>query len=575
MIDTSGLPPFAAALAELCHRRAGAEHDLVAASAALVAGERSRGHTGVALAEHAGRTAAGVRLPEAGEWARCLLASGVVGDHGLLTLAGARLALARDARAERRLAANLAARLAAAGDGAGAERVAPLFAALFPGAAAACDWQAVAAAACLRGRLTVISGGPGTGKTTTVAKVLALLLQLEPGSRIALCAPTGKAAARLAESITAQAAGLPGGGALAAAATQARTLHRLLGYDPRLDRFRHHPGHPLAVDCVVLDEASMADLLLMDALLAALPAAARLIVLGDAGQLASVEAGYVLGDLSREAGAGAGPGLAAWCTRLGLAAPPTAGGGLAEAVVELRENFRFRRQPGIGALATALRGGDGIALQAALAGGHADVVLHDRPARPAAALAPVLDDCLACVTAPDAATCLERFAALRILTPLRGGPWGATGLTAQLELELRRRGAIAAGDRYRGRPVLVTANDHRLDLFNGDVGVLWDDGAGPAAWFAGAGGLRRVALARLPAHETAWAMTVHKAQGSEFDRVLLVLPPGDGPFLTRELVYTAVTRARRRVDLVAEPAQLLAAALRSARRSSGLVDALG
>lgn len=559
------LSPFAVALADLCRRRASAEPALLAASAALVASERSRGHTGILLDEHSGHSLGGVRFPAAEEWGRRLLTSGLVGDDGLLTLDGHRLALARDARAERRLAANLRAKLTLPGDESAAQALAPLFAALFPRAASTCDWQAVAAAACLRSHLGVITGGPGTGKTTTVAKLLTLLLHRTPDLRIALCAPTGKAAARLSQSLSHQLAMLP----------PASTVHRLLGYDPRLDRFHHHTGRPLALDVVVLDEASMADLLLMDALVAALPTGARLILLGDSGQLASVEVGYVLGDLSRIA-SGVGARLSAWCATLGLAVPKSRGSGpLADVVVELRENFRFRDQPGIAALATALRSGDGPAVQAALTAGSADLVLHARPSHPGQALAPVIEACLACVKASDPAAYLDCFARLRILTPLRHGPWGAAGLTAHLENGLRQRGAIASGANYRGRPLLITANDHRLGLFNGDIGVLWSDEAGSAAWFSDGPGLRRVALARLPAHDTAWAMTVHKAQGSEFERVLLVLPPGDGPFLTRELLYTAVTRARTRIEVVADSAQMVGAAQRSSVRSSGLAADLG
>lgn len=563
--------PFASALADLCRRRAAVEPELVAASAALVADERVRGHSGIRLADHAGRTVFGVRMPTIEAWRTALLASGIVGPEGVLDLTDDRLALARDARAERRLAQNLLRRLAHEADESASATLAPLLSILFPQATERLDWQAVAAAAALRSRLAVITGGPGTGKTTTVAKVLLLLHQRTPGLRLALCAPTGKAAARLGESIAAQLATLPGGPELARALPETRTIHRLLGYHPRSDRFRHRASLPLAVDAVVLDEASMADLLLMDALVDALPPTARLILLGDAGQLASVEAGSVLGDLCRGSEAPRGQGLASWCARLGIQAPPTAAGsGLADAVVELRENWRFRRQLGIGALATALRAGDAAALVQATSAGHADVQRLDRPSRPSEALAAMLDACLACVTAPDPAAFLDRFAGVRILTPIRRGPWGSAGLTAQLETALRQRGAIAQHALYRGRPLLITANDHHLGLFNGDVGVVWQDADGPAAWFAGTNGLRRIAIARLPAHDTAWTMTVHKSQGSEFDQVLLVLPPGDGPYLTRELVYTAVTRARQRITIVGDVDQLSAAAGRSAARSSGL-----
>jgi len=321
---------------------------------------------------------------------------------------------------------------------------------------------------------------------------------------------------------------------------------------------------------VVVDEASMADLLLMDALLAALPTQARLVLLGDPGQLASVEAGHVLGDLVHAAGGQHGPGLADWCSALGMTSPPASAtaGELADAVVELRANYRFADHPGIGALASALRAGDGAAALAATA--HGDVALLPHSTRPAAAIDAVIDECAACVAAPDAASALARFAELRVLSPLRTGAWGVEGLNGAIEARLRARGAIGPGQEYRGRPILITANDWRLGLANGDVGVIWDD----AAWFPAAQGLRRVAIPRLPPHATAWAMTVHKAQGSEFARVLVVVPPGDAPFLTRELLYTAITRARRRIELMATPAQVMAAAGRSAARASGLAAAL-
>lgn len=588
------------ALAALVHRLSGGD-ELLARTAALVSRERALGHVCIHLRDHAGvRERSGeageerFRWPDLGVWRQRLQSSDLVAGEDTRALTplvlddADRLFLSRYFRAERRLAALLAACAARARDLDGA-LTDDLFEALFPPGDERVADQAASARAALRGGLTLVSGGPGTGKTTTVSRILALLLASDPELRIALAAPTGKAAARLGESIAEVLGRLSSPGLsprgvddelLARVPREARTLHRLLGYSPRRDRFRHRPDDPLPFDVVVVDEASMVDLLMMDALVAALPQGAGLVLLGDRDQLASVEAGFVFGDLCAAAGLGSRD-----------ASPALAGSG-----VELRHSWRFEAQAGIGELARAVRDGRVGDARSALSNGAWHQVGWYRTSGPSAAaggLGSTIEDALgahldAYLAADDAATALERLAAFRILCATRVGPWGVDRINLLVEALVARRGHPTSDRFYPRRPILVRQNDYQSQLFNGDLGICWRDaGGGVRAVFPGAGfpetdGLRSFPLATLPRHDTAWAMTVHKSQGSEFDNVLLVLPedlaPADGDaargLLSRELLYTGITRARRRVDLVASDDVLAAALARSSRRRSGLVDAL-
>jgi exodeoxyribonuclease V alpha subunit len=448
------------------------------------------------------------------------------------------------------------------------------------------DWQALAATAALRSSLTFITGGPGTGKTTVAAKLLALLLQGDATLRIAVAAPTGRAAARLAEAIGAAAAReqlgplvtqhLPATGS---------TLHRLLGYQPWADRFTHHAAHPLADDIIVVDEASMVDVLMMDALFAAVKPSARLIVLGDPDQLASVDTGFVLGDIARaarshgnEVGHSASLG-AAYATLSGadpslLPVSPQATA-LHNAVIRLRTSYRFGAQPGIGALAMATQAGNAAAaVQVLHDGALSDVAMH-APARSLVEqLGPVLPQLEHYLASSTPAEALGALAQFRVLCALRDGEAGVTGLNQRIERWLQQRGRTVAGW-YDHRPVLITANDPATQLFNGDVGTtLAVDGVPLVHFPLSGGGYRSLAPSRLPAHETAWAMTVHKSQGSEFDHVLLVLPDTDSRILTRELVYTGLTRARRAVTISGTDELLRLAISRSVARVSGLTARL-
>jgi exodeoxyribonuclease V alpha subunit len=430
------------------------------------------------------------------------------------------------------------------------------------------DRQRLAALLAQFRALTLVSGGPGTGKTTTVVKMLALLQaqHREQPLRILLAAPTGKAAQRLAESIRDAKQKLPLPDAVRALVPeQAQTLHRLLGAQGDTGRFRHGEDNPLPCDLLLVDEASMVDLALMQAMLAALPAEARLVLLGDRDQLASVEAGSVFGDLC--AGDGMSAALAATLAPFGVAVTPLAGGNvLADCRVALTRSYRFAADSGIGALAAAARAGDAGSFLATLARDPSLVRVQPESLRTAmqAGYAAYRD----AVREGDAAAAFAAFAGFRVLCAHRQGMAGVEGLNAVME-------AGHAGW-YAGRPVIVRANDAALRLFNGDIGLCLPTPQGLRVCFeAGEGRYRQLAPGRLPAHEPAWAMTVHQAQGSEFDEVLLVLPDTVTPVLDRPLVYTAVTRARRRFALCGSDAVTTAALATRPQVESGLVDKLG
>lgn len=452
------------------------------------------------------------------------------------------------------------------------------------------DWQMVAAFAASRKQLCLISGGPGTGKTRTVVVLLALLLEQNPAARIALAAPTGKAAARLQESVRhAKTTLARAPEIIARLPEEASTLHRLLGYRPDSAWFRHDARNPLPCEVIVVDEASMVDLALMAKLIAAVPPAARLILVGDKDQLASVEAGAVLADLCNAGQAHHfSAGFIRECADLTGQALPTrpaaaAVPGLADCLVELRRNYRFGEQSGIYRLSQAVNKGDPESALAVLRETEAaDAQVCRKPLPPPsalkAALQPlVLEHYRDYLQAKDPLQALQSFGRFRILCALRNGPYGVENLNRLVEEILSEAGAITAGALfYAGRPVMVVRNDYNLRLFNGDIGIVRDQPPkGLRACFAGADGAARDLLPlRLPEHETAYALTVHKSQGSEFERVLLLLPGEDSAVLTRELVYTGLTRASRQIQLWAPESILATAIRRQTTRRSGLREAL-
>lgn len=546
-----------------------------------------------------------VTLPSLDDWLDALRASELVapscqGPPRPMVLdekgSGSRLYLWRYASYQQRLAEALTT-MAATSMPLDTEQVAPDLRRLFPNELpqGEIDRQRLAVLVALRRRFTVISGGPGTGKTTTVARLLAMLqaqaLAVEGRPlRMTLVAPTGKAAQRLGEAIEASARKLDVDPAVRAAIpTRAATIHRTLVFQPQTPtRFQHGRDQPLATDLVLADEASMIDLALMTKLVEAVPSSARLVLLGDRDQLTSVEAGAILGDIFDPARhPGYSRGFAAEVRELtGEAievarddAPP-----IADCVVQLTKSYRYGATSGIGALARAVNDGDQARAVAVLKGDAAmpygEVALASLdPGRPLEGSLgrTVVDGYRGLFDGAEPADRLARLGAFRLLCAHRRGDLGVEGMNAAIEHHLRRAGlSSATGDHYDGRPILVTQNDHQLELFNGDVGVIVHrPGRAARAFFPDPnGGVRSFHPSRLPPHETVFAMTVHKSQGSEFDRVALLLPKSISPVLTRELVYTALSRARQRADIHGDEAVLRAAIERRIVRASGLGKAL-
>ncbi|WP_174934956.1 AAA family ATPase [Burkholderia lata] len=624
---------------------------------------------------------------------------------------------------ERRLADALVAQagVAAPDEGLAPDRLRDSLARYFGPATGEVDWQRVAAIVALTGRVMIVSGGPGTGKTTTVVGVLACLLDMHPGLRVALAAPTGKAAQRMQEALHARAGDLPP--ELAARLPDTSyTLHRLLGGGGAAG-FRHHRDNPLPYDLIVVDEASMIDVALAAHLLDALAPGARLVLLGDKDQLAAVEAGAVFAELSarpaftaaartriaqalgideaafvaalpvqdeavpavqpvsavarapappsasaaaasrkpasrrkvdeRQASlfddepqddevsptcaappSAAGPMLTetdavaeageapawievdelAWLDAVELppfdasdralasvtstlpgeseaasatSTPAPAPAPLADCVVWLERNYRFGLDSPIGRLSLAIRSGDvQAALDALPADDSAAASFHDdageslaastveRLARRFGAYLDALRDTLA-APVPDPLPLFDALNRFRILCATRSGLRGAEHVNALVAAHVRHaaRVPLAVGAHwFTGRPIMVTRNDYALGLFNGDIGIALPDAHGVLrVWFRRADGTARaVSPAALPPHETAFALTVHKSQGSEFDEAALVLPASFGRVLTRELVYTAVTRARTRVQVIGPRRVLAQAVATRTQRDSGL-----
>ncbi|MGY0612935.1 exodeoxyribonuclease V subunit alpha [Luteimonas sp. A501] len=578
------------ALAQSLRRLDPDTQDSVLAAAALASLAVASGHAGFDPAKPQRLVDAAIDWPTPEAWTAALEASRwvarpdagdaesaadapLVYEHGLVYLR-------RYREYERRLADGLrrigraVPHAGAAGDGDDVQvptQLAPLFAQLFPEAATSDDPQSRAAAAALRHSLLLVTGGPGTGKTTTITRMLVLLAAqaLEAGAappRIALAAPTGRAAERMAESVRNAVQALPALGVdpalCAQLPTTGTTLHRLLGTIPDSPRFRHHTDNPLPFDVVVVDEASMIDLPLMAKLVEAVPDGARLVLLGDPDQLPSVEAGDVLAGILR----------AAQATAPGATFPARH--------VHLTRGYRQSAALDLAPLAAAVREGDTATALSLLRGDElAGVHFHEGNADPLQSHREhLLAHWASLADASDPADALARAGRLRILTAVREGPQGARGLNARIEEMLAgtRRGAgpASAASRYfHGRLLLVTENSYRHRLFNGDIGICLRDGSGTLmAWFPGDDpqNPRPFHPAALPAHDSAFAMTVHKAQGSEFDEVWLVLPERFNRVLSRELVYTGMTRARRQLHVAGRADVITDALAQHAGRWSGL-----
>ena len=459
------------------------------------------------------------------------------------------------------------------------------------------NWQKVAAAMALTRQFAVISGGPGTGKTTTVAKLLAALVMQANGEHkpnIMLVAPTGKAAARLTESIGSAIKSLAVPQAIKdLIPTQSSTLHRLLGSIPNRVEFRHHKDNPLHLDVLVVDEASMVDLPMMARLLDAMPQGAKLILLGDRDQLASVEAGAVLGDICSFStqGYSAQQGLLlSQLTGFDLHSNNIGLSVVTDCLCMLQKSYRFHALSGIGQLAKAINQGKPALVNKVWQQGFKDI--HHYPLGGETYVAMInqvvtfyLDYLDAIKSDKTPAEVLKAFANVRLLCALREGDFGVVGLNQRIEKELTHRGRISPNDEtwYVGRPIMITRNDHALGLFNGDIGMTMlepeiDPDSGRRrlrVYFEMPDGtIRGILPSRIPEHEVVYAMTIHKSQGSEFDDTLMVLPAEYTPILTRELIYTGITRAKSRLYLYA-PMDIITKSVQvRTERASGLAQLL-
>ncbi|WP_273827841.1 exodeoxyribonuclease V subunit alpha [Providencia rettgeri] len=458
------------------------------------------------------------------------------------------------------------------------------------------DWQKIAAAVAVTSRVSIISGGPGTGKTTTVARILAALIKLETRNdhqlKIELAAPTGKAAARLTESLGNAMKSMPlTEKEREILPNQAKTLHRLLGAQPESQQFRFNRNNLLSLDILIIDEASMVDLPMMAKLIEALPEQAKLIFLGDKDQLASVEAGAVLGDICQFADIGYSPERAKQLTEItgySLGEYSSAEGpAIRDSLCLLRKSYRFSAQSGIGQLAFAVNEGNSTRAQKLLNKELVDV--HNYVQETEDDYVKILLDASACYEdyllavkankTPE--EILSKFNQYRLLAALREGPFGVIGLNDKLEKLLHRQGLINRpynhlNKHYAGRPIMISRNDSPLGLFNGDIGIILPDNEGALrAYFQFPdGSTRGVQPNRLPLHETAYVMTVHKSQGSEFTHTAFVLPQLYSPVITRELVYTAITRAKKELSLYGNPKVLRRAIETPTKRRSGLTRQL-
>lgn len=575
-------------------------------AAALISRQLRDGHVCVSLPEFAGTSIGSgddqserVQLPELATWLQSLNSAdcvGVPGDFKPMILDDAhRLYFQRYWQYEQDIAEFILHHMMLQTDpGPSPEVIGERLLFYFPEMSSReISWPGIAAAAALIKKFIVITGSPGTGKTTTITKIMAFLLDVMKNPlRIALCAPTGKAAARLEESVkkTKEILNCPVE-VKDSIPNTAMTVHRLLGSVKYSPYFHFNEKNTLPYDLVVMDEASMVDLPLAAKLMTALAPSAKLILLGDKDQLASVETGAVLGSICfpeplntfSEAFARRLEEIGGKKIKFSDEAQ-----GVQDCIIELNQNYRFPEESGIGLLSRAIKRGDTKQILQLIDTGKWPDVHFSENIRPEDIPKHLMDNVLIfyreylqTVTSSSARAedVFDRFDTFRVLCALRVGLWGSHRMNAMIERLLAESGLInLTVPYYEGRPVMIVQNDYRLNLFNGDVGIVLrdpDDQKKLKVFFRDQKkGLRSIAPERLPQLETVWAMTVHKSQGSEFDKVVLILSDSDAPVLTRELIYTGVTRARSFVDIWAKKDVFMKTIQTQILRQSGLTDAI-
>lgn len=569
--------PFDHYFGEFINSQTGSPGNAVYCAAALASNLLREGHIWCNLAEFAGKTYVPVnnpdtidQFPELKIWLEGLEGASVVGISGEfkpLILENESICLYRYWNYER-VAAEMIKKIAAYEHEQFPKPEIQQCIKSISGESQLDQFQYEAIIAAVHNSFTVITGGPGTGKTTTVARIVSVLRQLYSGRscRIALAAPTGKAAMRLGESLQYALSSLaPDNTEQGHRSLEPQTIHRLLGTIPGSIYFRHNRQHPLPFDLVIIDEASMVDISLMAKLLEAIPSGCRLILLGDKDQLSSVEAGSVLADICKI------PDIPSASDTLNASdtmrkSPVT--------LVTLTKSFRFQKDSGIGQLAESINSGS---VESALTLLHSGIQCQFTCITDIKSLYKIIIgqakqwlDRLTSIKEPENA--LELINEFRILTTLRHGMWGAESINAMMKESCRP--ATYRHEQsllFDGMPIMVTSNDYRNDLFNGDTGVIFRHESHFYAFFRDKNNaVRSIALRSLSSWEPSFAITVHKSQGSEFTNTLFILPPVDTPLLSRELIYTAVTRSRKSISILGSEPVLKAGITRTTRRSSGL-----
>ena len=434
------------------------------------------------------------------------------------------------------------------------------------------NWQQTAAALALISRFLIISGGPGTGKTTTITRILALLIEQHQLSsqqplRFSLAAPTGKAAMRMSESILESIE--REGDKLSDEIKQqfpqeSSTLHRLLGYIPNSTEFRFNKNNHLATDIVIIDEASMIDLALMTKLFEAIPPQASIILLGDKDQLAAVETGSVFTDICATADNQSSEVITHYLQEvtgdtLSKEQIETQLAPIDNHIICLLKSWRFDQNSGIGRLASAVNyGKTEDALNSLESHDFSDIqLILPTELTISQLLSPWQDYLQALKSNASIKELFAVFNQFRILSALRKGMNGSTYLNQKLEQQFSQQKQLYTGKRwYHGRPIMITENSYSTGLFNGDIGITLIKNGQAQVWFKTNDGIKAFSPVRLPQHETAWIMTIHKSQGSEFERVLMILPTEDTPVLTRQLIYTGITRAKQQLEIISDPSIL-------------------